>query len=104
MKYGSFTSNLSFDIVVDFNNNQYNAYECKFSPKYIKRKHIDNLSSLRKIENIFPYLVVFENILMVKHEIMKLREDTKKNEFNKLLKDFEIISLEDFKRGYFYNT
>ena len=101
--YGNFKSNLTFDIVLNFNNDQYNAYECKFSPRYIKRKHIDNLSSLRRLKNIFPYLVVFENILKVKYEMGKLRNDTKRNEFNQILKDFEIISLEDFKNGYFYN-
>lgn len=102
VKADSFESNLTFDVGIRFNNNL-NVYECKFSKKFIERKHIDNLASMRKFKTITSCLIVFENKVEIDHTLKKLRNNTKKEEYNKILKSFQIITLDDFKNGYFHD-
>ena len=86
----------TWDLIIELNNSL-QLYECKFSPKSLKRNHINQMIGLKnKLDISLLFLVLYDNKEIVEFNINQLREDTKKENYNQLLSNFNIITIENF--------
>lgn len=93
----SFVSTLTVDVAFFFKN-CLEAYECKFSSRFIKRNVLDNLYSIQKkcSCNSKMCIVFFENKESVCYKIKSLIGNTNQETFSDILRNINFITLEDF--------
>lgn len=89
-------SSHTWDMIINLDK-YYKLYECKYSTYYLKRKHLDNMISLKnKLKNSRIYLVIYENKTLIDYVIKKLKMNTNKDIYEENIKKINIFTLENF--------
>lgn len=98
IKYMNYNSHVwDFIIILD---SVINFYECKFSPRFIKRSHIDQMVGLTSVlekSKIFLICYDFQELLI--DSLYLLQKETSSDRFNEILNKINIITIDDFNQG-----
>lgn len=97
-KIGNYYSH-TWDIILKILNVYY-CYECKFSLKYFKRKHLNQMLSLKNnLNNSNLYLVTYHSLPLAKDCFERIKENTSKDKYENMLNQINLVTLDDFCRG-----
>ncbi len=93
IKIGDYISH-TWDLILELEE-YLNLYECKFSLNSLKRKHINQVISLKnKLSTSNIYIIIYETNELLEFKLMNLRENTKKDQYKQILSNINFITLE----------
>ena len=86
----------TWDLILELNEKLY-LYECKFSAKILKRKHIDQMTGLKnRIPTSSLFLVIYDTNEIIKFNLKQLRKNTGKYKYDKIIHQINFITIENF--------
>ncbi|MBR0472247.1 MAG: hypothetical protein IJI98_06065 [Methanosphaera sp.] len=85
-----------WDVVLE-SEDYISLFESKFSSKVLKRHHINQMIGLfNKLPESEIYLVAYENKEVLTDSLDELQEETSKTKYDNIIKNFNLISIENF--------